>query len=124
MDTPKCTAICDKGDNFCFTSVHQAPSEKEITLKENKSSPLWFFFFNSRPLYWREVPASVAQLDARPTGDQELRVRPPRVRKHSFVEIDHEIFSTVILSVPLIQEVQLSLFGEWLYTILVTRFED
>ena len=27
----------------------------------------------------------------------------PRRRQHSFVEIDHEIFSTVILSLPLIQ---------------------
>ena len=25
---------------------------------------------------------------------------PRRVRQHSFVEIDHEIFSTVILSMP------------------------
>ena len=30
------------------------------------------------------------------------------VRQHSFVEIDHEIFSTVILSLPLIQEGKLS----------------
>ena len=29
-------------------------------------------------------------------------------RQHSFVKIDHEIFSTVILSLPLIQEGQLS----------------
>ena len=44
------------------------------------------------------MAASVAQLDARPTG-----------RQHSFVEIDHEIFSTVILSLP---------------RILVNRLED
>ena len=37
---------------------------------------------------------------------------PRRVRQHSFVEIDHEIFSTVILSLPLIQEGQLSVSGE------------
>ena len=36
---------------------------------------------------------------------------PLRGQQHSFVEIDHEIFSTVILSFPLIQEVQLS--GFW-----------
>ena len=29
---------------------------------------------------------------------------PRRGRQHSFVEIDHKIFSTVILSLPLIQE--------------------
>ena len=49
-------------------------------------------------------PASVAQLDAvsdwRPGG---RRFNPCRGRQHSFVEIDHEIFSTVILSLPLIQ---------------------
>ena len=35
-----------------------------------------------------------------------------RVRQHSDVEIDHEIFSTVILSHPLMQEGQLSVSGE------------
>ena len=35
---------------------------------------------------------------------RRLRVRPPPGRQDSFVEIDHEIFSTVILSLPLIQE--------------------
>ena len=44
--------------------------------------------------------------------------------KHSFVEIDHEIFSTVILSLPLIQEGQLSVSGERMCTILVNRLED
>ena len=52
-------------------------------------------------------PASVAQLDARPTGDQVVAGR-----QHSFLEIDQEIFSTVILSLPLIQEGQLSVSGE------------
>ena len=49
--------------------------------------------------------ASVAQLDVRPTGDQEGRY-------HSSVEIDHEIFSAVILFLLLIQEVQLSVSGK------------
>ena len=44
--------------------------------------------------------------------------------QHSFVEIDHEIFSTVILSLPLIQEGQLSVSGERTCTILVNRLED
>ena len=39
-------------------------------------------------------PASVAQLDARLTGDQEVAgFDPRRGWQHSFVEIDHEIFS-------------------------------
>ena len=46
---------------------------------------------------------------------------PRRGRQHLFVEIDHEIFSTVILSLPLIQEGQLSVSGERMCTILVNR---
>ena len=52
------------------------------------------------------------------------RVQPRRGRQHSFGEIDHEIFSTVILSLPLIQEGQLSVSGEGMCTILVNRLED
>ena len=70
-------------------------------------------------------PASVAQLDApsdwRPGG---RGFNPRRGRQHSFVEIDHEIFSTVILSLPLNQEGQLSVSGERMCTILVNRLED
>ena len=46
---------------------------------------------------------------------------PRRGRHHSFVEIDHEIFSMVILSLPLIQEGQLSVSGERMGTILVNN---
>ena len=49
---------------------------------------------------------------------------PRRGRQHSFVEIDHEIVSTVILSFPLIQEGQLSVSGEKMCTILVNRSEN
>ena len=49
---------------------------------------------------------------------------PRRGRQHSFVEIDHKIFSTVILSLSLIQEGQLSVSGERMCTILVYRLED
>ena len=78
-------------------------------------SPHVFFFFS------KDVePASVAQLDApsdwRP-GDRGFN--PRRGRQHSYVEIDHEIFSTVILSLPLIQEGQLSVSGEGMCTIQV-----
>ena len=71
------------------------------------------------------LPASVAQLDApsdwRPGG---RGFNPRRGRQHSLVEIDHEIFSTVILSLPLIQEGQLSVSGERMCTLLVNRLED
>ena len=70
-------------------------------------------------------PASVAQLDApsdwRPGGPG---FNPRRGRQHSSVEIDHEIFSTVILSLPRIQEGQLSVSGKRMCTILVNRLED
>ena len=76
-------------------------------------------------LYKLPGPASVAQLDApsdwRPGG---CGFNPHRGQQHSFVEIDHEIFSTVILSLPLIQEGQLSVSGERMCTILVNRLED
>ena len=81
---------------------------------------LTFLFY-----YLSPMPASVAQLDApsdwRPGG---RGFNPRRGRQHSFVEIDHEIFSTVILSLPLIQEGQLSVSGERMCTILVNRLED
>ena len=71
------------------------------------------------------MPASVAQLDApsdwRPGG---RGFNPRRGQQHSFVEIDREIFSTVILSLPLIQEGQLSVSGKRMGTILVNRLED
>ena len=63
---------------------------------------------------------SVAQLDApsdwRPGG---RGFKPRRGWQHSFVEIDREIFSTVIHSLPLIQERQLSVSGKRMCTILV-----
>ena len=44
------------------------------------------------------MSASVAQLDARSDWRPEGHgFHPSRGRQHSFVEIDHEIFSTVIL---------------------------
>ena len=67
----------------------------------------------------------MAQLDAtsdwRPGGHG---FNPFQGRQHSFVEIDYEIFSTVILSLLLIQEGQLSVSGERMCTILVNRLED
>ena len=57
--------------------------------------------------------ASVSQLDAlsdsRPGGRGFI---PQQGRQHSFVEIDHEIFSVVILSLLLIQEGQLSFLAK------------
>ena len=54
----------------------------------------------------------MAQLVARPTGNQEVVGSTWPGRQHSFMEIEHEIFATVILSFPRIQEGQLSVSGE------------
>ena len=50
-------------------------------------------------------------VDVRPMVIRRLPVQPPPGQQHSFIEIDHEIFSMVILSFPLIQEEQLSVSG-------------
>ena len=58
-------------------------------------------------------------------SDWRSQVRPPpRSRQHSFVEIDHEIFSVVILFLLLNQEGQLLVSGERMCTILVNCLED
>ena len=77
-------------------------------------------------LLFREVVAGLGgsvRCAVRPETRKSL-VQPRRGRQQSFVEIDHEIFSTVILSLPLIQEGQLSVSGERMCTILVNRIED
>ena len=62
----------------------------------------------------------MGQIVAHLTGDQEDAVQSLPSWQIFFVEIDHEIFSTVILSLPLIQEGQLSISGK----ILVNHLGD
>ena len=59
----------------------------------------------------------MAQLDTRPTPDQKIADSVFRVLQHSFIETDKEIFSTVILSLPQIQEGQLWVSGKRMYTL-------
>ena len=47
---------------------------------------------------------------------EHLYIHMPHVRQHSFVENGHEIISTAILSLPLIQEGQLSVTSERMCT--------
>ena len=69
--------------------------------------------------------ASVAQLDARPTGDQEVAGSIP-------VEVGNILSRRLIMKyflrsfspLPLIQEGQTSVSGEQMCTILVNRLED
>ena len=63
-------------------------------------------------------------MDACLTGDQEVVSSTMPGQQHSFVEIDHEMFSMVILSLPLIQEGQLSVSGKRMRTKLVNPLED
>ena len=100
-----------------------------FTMEENVlSSVITWYVQEFFPIYFyheRLVPALVAQLDVAsdwiPGG---CGFNPHRGRQHSFVEIDHEIVSTVILSLLLIQEGQLSVSGKRMCTILVNRLED
>ena len=52
------------------------------------------------------------------------RFNPRQGQQLSFVAIDREIFSTVIVSLPLFQEGQLLVSGERMCTILVNCLED
>ena len=60
----------------------------------------------------RHKLASMAQSNVHPTGDQV-------VRQHSFVEIDHGMFSTVILPLPL-QEGEFSVSGKRIHKYCLT----
>ena len=63
------------------------------------------------------MPGVVARSDVCPPGMLTVSRRTvagfdPYIRQHSFPEIGHEIISMAILSLPLIQEGQLSVTGE------------
>ena len=62
----------------------------------------------------------------RPTSDQEVAGSTLPGKQHSLYRFDHEIhvFSMVILSLPLIEEGQLSVSGERISTILVNSLQD
>ena len=66
----------------------------------------------------------MAQLDARATGDQEVTGSTPAGSATFFREdLIMKYLSTVILSLLLIQEEQLSVSGKRICTILVNRLE-
>ena len=105
----------DIHQNICFTSyvkpvVHDFIKSMLITTNMAGHLSLIYFWSQPRWLSWMRVRLVI----------RRLRVQPPPGRQHSFVEIDNEIFSMVILSLPLIQEVS----GERMCTILINRLED
>ena len=68
---------------------------------------------------------SVAQLDVHSTGNQEVvGSTPRRVGNILSLRFDPEILPTVILSLPLIQEGQLSVSCEKMCSILVNQLEE
>ena len=62
-----------------------------------------------------QCQGAVAWSDLHPQPGGWLRF-DPQVRQNSFMEFGHEIISTAILSLPLIQEGQLSVIGERMCT--------
>ena len=62
------------------------------------------------------LQGATARSDARLQYCADSRGFDPYVRQHSFVEIGHEIKFSAILSIPLIQEGQLSVIGERMFT--------
>ena len=75
-----------------------------------------FFFFNAGASLVGSVGCACDDqvvTGSNPPGRSDSQgFDPHQVRQHSFVEIDHEIFSTVILSLLLIKEEQLSVSGK------------
>ena len=112
-------ASCANGNYFAqsdqIKSIYDASENKKKKKKKKEKR-------KKKKKRKEKKPASVAQLDApsdwRPGG---RGFNPRRGRQHSFVAIDHEIFSTVNRS---LQEGQLSVSGERMCTILVNRLED
>ena len=66
-------------------------------------------------VYFCQIRGTVAQSVACPTADPGVASWIP-ARSHTFVEIDHDIISTAILSLPLIQEGLLSVTSESMCT--------
>ena len=70
------------------------------------------------------MPSSIEHEKSFITSGPGLAMLSHWVWQQSFVEIYHEIFSMVILSLLLIQERLLSVFSERLCTILINSSED
>ena len=86
---------CENHNMFVCVEVLR-PSQSNGVMSSTVSLPNMFTGQASRPRWLLDAPS-----DWRPGGRGFI---PRRGRQHSFVEIDHEIFSTFILSFPLIQD--------------------
>ena len=102
-----------------------------IALKKNHFTRTFFYLHSFRILSLSIRNAALRAVGTRWLSRmcvrlviRRLRVRPPPSWQDSFVVIDHEIFSAVILSLPLIQGGQLSFSGKRMCTVRVNRIED
>ena len=68
-------------NNICFCG------EMKIQMYQHP-----FFVLKKKLTYLKLWPASVAQLDVHPTGEQEVGVRPLPGRQQLSWRFDHEIF--------------------------------
>ena len=68
-------------------------------------------------------PGSIAQSVASQIADPGIVSLIP-TWSHTFMKIDHEIFSTVILLLPLIQEKVVSVKGKYEHEVLVYRLSQ
>ena len=95
--------------------MHFNPQLFKVSVIQRKLfGPLDFELSRFHCILYSLKPASVPQLDVLPLPGLQ----------YSFVDIDHEIFSMVILSLPLIQERHLSVSGKRMCTILVNCLVD
>ena len=119
-----------KESKWKFTPLYASSGDQEVTgliLAGSSNMLSWRLimkYFHVILFLLLIQPALMAQLDApsdwRP-GGRGFNLH--RGQQHFFMEIDHEIFSTVILSLPLIQKGQLSVFGKRMCTTVVIKLE-
>ena len=92
-----------------------------VALEKFAQTSKFYTCIRKNPIYCRPRWLSWMR---RPTGDQEVTGSILVEVGNSLLEIDHEIFSMVILFLLLIQEGQLSVSGERMCTILDNSLED
>ena len=107
--------------NIRIMFIESAKTVKEMTLNELvKLTMLWT---TGPSTMWLSPPRWLSWMCVRLVV-RRLQIWPMVGQQHSFMEIDHEIFSTVILSLLLIQEGWLSVSCKRMCTILVNCLED
>ena len=99
--------------NTCINDFFfEAPGPMSVKFLQNICRCMGYILLQMVAVCWQKwLPCPYMFKTVQKSSSPELRKR-----KHSFAEIDHEIFSTVILSLPLIQEGKLSVTCERMCT--------